>query len=91
MTERRIERRLAKLEELEAQIRELEKEADAIKDELKADMEAKGVEEMATSNHVIRWKEVATNRLDGKALKQAHPRIYAQFLKSSVTRRFTVA
>lgn len=91
MTERRIERRLARLEELEAQIRELEKEADAIKDELKADMEAKDIEEMATSNHVIRWKEVATKRLDGKALKQAHPRIYAQFLKPSVTRRFTVA
>lgn len=70
MTERRIERRIAKIKEIEAQIAELEKEADAIRNEIKQDMEQKGVDEMATRNFVIRWKEVSTNRLDGKALKK---------------------
>lgn len=91
MTERRIERRIAKIKEIEAQIAELEKEADAIRNEIKQDMEQKGVDEMATRNFVIRWKEVSTNRLDGKALKKALPEIYNQFLKPSTSRRFTIA
>lgn len=91
MTERRIERRIAKIKEIEAQIAELEKEADAIRNEIKQDMEQKGVDEMATRNFVIRWKEVSTNRLDGKALKKALPEIYNQFVKPSTSRRFTIA
>ena len=90
MTERRIERRIAKLKELEAQIAALENEADAIRSEIKQDMEGKGVDEIRTRNFVIRWKEVVTNRLDGKALKKALPEIYNQFVKPSTSRRFTV-
>lgn len=90
MTERRIERRIAKIRELEAQIAELEKEADAIRDELKADMEAKGVEEIAVRNYVVRWRTIYTNRLDGKALQKALPEIYKQFLKPCSSRRFTI-
>lgn len=90
MTERRIERRLNRLAEVEAQIAELQAEADSIKDELKADMEEKGLEEMTCRDKVIRWRTICTNRLDGKALKQAHPRIYAKFLVPQTSRRFTV-
>ena len=91
MTERRIERRLKKLAELEQQIAELEKEADAIKDEIKQDMEAKGIDEMCCKDKVIRWREIQTNRLDGKALQKALPDIYRQFLKPCTSRRFTIA
>lgn len=90
MTERRIERRLNRLAELEAQIAELQAEADSIKDEIKADMEAKGIYEMCCRDKVIRWRTIQTNRLDGKALKQAHPRIYAKFLVPQTSHRFTV-
>ena len=90
MTERKIENRIKKLKELEKQIADLEQEADAIRCELKEDMEEKGVDELTTKNFVIRWKEVITNRLDGKALKAALPEIYNQFVKPSTSRRFTV-
>jgi len=91
MTERRIERRIAKLKELESQIAELEAEADMIRDEIKEDLETKGIEELTTKNHLIRWRSVTTNRLDGKALKKALPDIYNQFLKPSTSKRFTIA
>ena len=90
MTERRIERRLNRLAELEAQIAELTAEADSIKDEIKTDMEEKGLEEMCCKDKVIRWRTICSNRLDGKALKQAHPRIYERFLVPTMSRRFTV-
>lgn len=66
-------------------------EAEAIKDEIKEDMEAKGIDEMTCRDKVIRWRIIQTNRLDGKALQKALPDIYRQFLKPCTSRRFTIA
>ena len=91
MTERMIENRAKKLKNLESQIAELQEQADAIKSELKADLEEKGADELKTKNFIIRWKEIISNRLDGKALKAALPEIYSQYCRTSASRRFTVA
>lgn len=91
MTEKQIENRIKKLQIIEAKQKELENQADALKAEIKADMESKGLDELETKNFIIRWKEVISNRLDGKALKAALPEIYSQYCKASASRRFTVA
>lgn len=91
MTERMIENRIKKLTELEEQITKLQEQADAIKGELKADLEKKGVDELKTKNFLIRWKEIVSSRLDSKALKAALPDVYNQFVKQTSSRRFTVA
>lgn len=91
MTERMIENRIKKLQEIEAQQRELETAAEAIRAELKADLEEKGVEELKTKNFIVRWKEIISSRLDSKALKAALPDVYGQFCKTSTSRRFTIA
>ena len=91
MTEKMIENRIKKLQAIEAQREELEAAAEAIRAELKADLEQKGVDELKTRNFLIRWKEIISNRLDGKALKAALPDVYGQFCKASTSRRFTIA
>ena len=91
MTERMMENRVKKLREIEAQQKELETAAEAIRAELKADLEEKGLDELKTKNFLIRWKEIINNRLDGKALKAALPEIYNQYCKPTSSRRFTVA
>ena len=91
MTERMIENRVQKLRALEAEAKAIQEKADAIRAELKADLEEKGVDELKTRNFVLRWKEVVSNRLDSKALKAAMPDIYGQFCKASATRRFTIS
>ncbi len=91
MTERMIENRVKRLQEIEAQQKELETAAEAIRAELKADMEEKGLDELKTKNFILRWKEIISNRLDGKALKAALPDVYGQFCKASASRRFTIA
>lgn len=91
MTERMIENRVKKLSALEKQIEQLQKQADAIKGELKADLEEKGLDELQTKNFLIRWKEIISNRLDRKALKAALPEIYSQYCRPISSRRFTVA
>lgn len=90
MTEKMIENRIRKLQEIEARQKELEASAEAIRAELKADLEEKGVDELKTRNFIVRWKEIVSSRLDGKALKAALPDVYGQFCKASRTRRFTV-
>lgn len=92
MTERQIENRIKKLQEIEAKQKALEEQAAAIKKELQEDMAVKGIDEVTTKNgFIIRWKEIISNRLDGKALKAALPEIYNQYVRQSTSRRFTVA
>lgn len=49
------------------------------------------MDELKTKNFIVRWKEIISNRLDGKALKAALPDVYGQFCKPTASRRFTIA
>lgn len=91
MTERQIENRIKKLQAIEEQQKVLSAEAEALKAEIKADLEEKGVDEIKTESFIVRWKEIISSRLDGKALKEALPEIYNQYCKESSSRRFTIA
>lgn len=90
MTDRQLNNRIAKLQEIEAQQRELEERAEAIRAEIKADLEAKGEDEHDTGSFIVRWKEIISKRIDSKALKAALPDVFAAYSKESSTRRFTV-
>lgn len=90
MTNRQLDNRVKKLQDLEAQIKALEEQADAIRDEIKADLTEKGEDEHSTGNFIIRWKEIISKRLDSKALKAALPDVFATYSKESSSRRFTV-
>lgn len=91
MTSTQIDNRVRKLKALEAEQKKLEAEAEAIKNELKAELEALEAEELTTTNFTVRWKEVISNRLDSKALKNAMPTVYEKFCKTSTSKRFTIA
>ena len=91
MTNRQLDNRVKKLRAIEAQKKELEAQAEAIRSELKADLEAKGEDEHDTGSFTIRWKEIISRRLDGKALKAALPDVFAAYSRESTSRRFTIA
>lgn len=91
MTERQIENRVKKLKAIEKQKKDLEAQEKALKEEIKRDMESKGLEELKTKNFIIRWKEIISNTLDSKALKATFPDICEQFTKQSASKRFTIA
>ena len=40
--------------------------------------------------HSIRWTPVRTDRFDTKSFKEQEPDLYAKYVKSSISRRFTV-
>ena len=90
MSERMLLNRIKKYRDLEAQRTAIEKEMEALKADLLADMQEKGLEEQKAGNWVIRWTKVLTNRLDSKALKAELPELAARFTRQTESRRFSI-
>ena len=91
MSYKQLDNRVKKLQSIEAQVKELEEQADAIRAEIKADLESKGEDEHDTGSFMIRWKEIISRRLDSKALKAALPDVFTAYSRESISRRFTIA
>ena len=85
-----MQNRIMKLREIEAQQKALDEQAEKIRQEIKADMEEKQVDEMQAGSFIVRWKTILSSKLDGKALKAALSEIYGQYCKASASRRFTI-
>lgn len=91
MTTNELTTKIRELKELQALIDEATAEADAIKDELKAHMTSEGKEEMTVDVYKVRYTVVKSSRFDSAAFKKTHGDLYAQYSKSTETRRFSVA
>lgn len=85
---------LAKIELLnkyEAMMEELKNEADTIRNSIKAEMEARDVEELIAGQYIIRWTSVLSNRFDSMAFKKVMPEIYKAYTKQISSRRFSIS
>lgn len=89
MSVHEMENKIRELRELQALIEEAEREAEAIRDTIKAQMGDK--EELHAGEYKVTWKSVTSSRLDTAALKKALPDVAERFMKTSTTRRFCVA
>ena len=85
---------LAKIELLnkyEAMMEELKAEADTIRNSIKAEMEAREVEELIAGQYIVRYTSVLSNRFDSTAFKKVMPEIYKAYTKQVSSRRFTIS
>lgn len=64
---------------------------ESLKDQLKAQMQAAGVDTLASDEHKATYKAVTSSRVDTTALKRDLPEIAAQYTKTTTARRFTFA
>lgn len=64
---------------------------EALKDQLKAQMQAAGVDTLAGAEHKATYKVVTSCRMDTTAIKKELPDIAARYTKTTETRRFTFA
>jgi predicted phage-related endonuclease len=83
--------KVRELKELQAMAEELQTEINSIQDVIKAEMNARGVDEIVVDVFKIRWKVVKSSRFDTAAFKATHAELYKQYTKETETRRFTVA
>ncbi len=88
MTMTSLDPKATRLRELLMQIEDLEAEADAIRDEMKAAMIDSGDETISGTGWKATWKPVTSSRIDTTALKNALPDIAERFTKTSTTCRF---
>ena len=85
---------LAKIELLnkyEAMMEEIKAEADRVRNSIKAEMEAREVEELIAGQYIIRWTSVLSNRFDSTAFKKEHADLYKSFTKQVASKRFRIA
>ena len=84
---------LAKIELLnkyEAMMDEIKAEADTIRNSIKAEMEAREVEELIAGQYIIRWTSVLSQRFDSTSFKKVLPELYKAYTKQVSSHRFTI-
>ena len=85
-----MDEKLARLRRCRREMDTLKKEAEAIEEEVKAELEARGVDQITTGDYRVTWKAVTSRRLDAKALKAERPEIYERYAVQTESRRFVV-
>ena len=86
-----LETKIAKMQEWEALAEEANAEAEALRDEIKAELTSRNAEEVTTGKYIIRWTSVLSQRFDSTAFKRAMPDVYKAFTKQVSSRRFSVS
>ena len=76
---------------IRAMIAELEAEAEALTDKIKAAMTERGEETLQGDGWKATWKNVTSSRFDSKAFKAAHADLYGQYSKATTTTRFVLS
>ena len=72
---------IRELKALEEQIKALQHKADTIKDEIKAEMDERDLDEMVVGSYVVRYKTISNSRFDSTAFKKYNIDLYKAFLK----------
>ena len=86
-----LETKITKMQEYEALAVEAQAEADALRDEIKAELTRRNAEEVTTEKYIVRWTSVLSQRFDSTAFKRAMPDIYKAFTKQVSSRRFSIS
>lgn len=81
---------IEKLKEWEAIQAEAAVEVEALKDQIKAEMNSRGVEELEAGQYIARFTTVLSNRFDSTCFKREHAEMYKQYTKQTTTRRFSI-
>lgn len=90
MDNKTINEKIVDIRNFENEIKQMQEVVDSLKDELKNEMTARGVDELDTGTFKMSYKEVVSNRFDSKAFQKDNEVIYKAYLKESVSKRFTI-
>lgn len=91
MSRQDIESKVQEIRELKRMQDELSAELEALTCEIKAHMDAEGVDTISGTDWKVTYKAVTSSRIDTSALKKALPDLAQQFTKTTTARRFCVA
>ena len=84
-----MEAKARELRQLQSLIEEVQAEAEALKDAIKAAMGDS--ESVQAGEYRITWRAVTSARIDTSALRKTLPDVAERFTKETVTRRFVIS
>lgn len=90
MSIKELDSKVNALRELQSTIDQLQAEAEAIRDSIKAEMVEQGAEVLTGNGWRASWKVVEATRFDSKALKAADPATFARYTIATRTSRFVL-
>ena len=91
MSQNEMITKVEQLREWEALLEEAQKEAEALRDSIKAEMLAQDTEELQVGAYIIRWTSVLSNRFDSTSFKKEYADLYKTFTKQVTSKRFSIA
>ena len=91
MSTTEISTKIQTLKEWEALAAEAAAEIESLKDEIKKEMESRGVEELEAGQYIARFTTVLSNRFDTTGFKKMYADLYKEYTKQSASRRFTIS
>ena len=91
MSQNEMITKVEQLREWEALLEEAQKEVEALRDSIKAEMLAQDTEELQIGAYIIRWTSVLSNRFDSTSFKKVLPDLYKAYTKQVSSRRFTIS
>lgn len=90
MSERTLLKKVNDLKALEAQKKAIEKQMEALQEDIKKELQTRGQEETEVGDWMVRFKTVISNKFNAKAFAADHPKLYQKYMGQSQTMRFTV-
>ena len=91
MSTTEITGKIEALKDLESLIEEAKAEAEALRDEIKAEMLNRNIEELEAGQYIVRWTSVLTQRFDTTAFKKVMPEVYKAYTKQVSSKRFSIS
>ena len=80
------------LKEWEALAEEAAAEIESLRDDIKKEMDCRGVEVIEAGQYIARFTTVQSNRFDTKRFKnELGEDVYKRFCKETISRRFTIS
>ena len=90
MTDEELNETLRALRRARRAADEAREQAGALEDVVKAELEARGVDQITTGDYRVTWKAVTRRRLEAKALKAERPEIYERYAVQTESWRFVI-
>ena len=91
MSKNEMVAKIEALNEWEAIIADAQAEAEALRDEIKAEMLDRETEELVAGAYIVRWTSVLSSRFDTTSFKKVYGDLYKAFTKQVSSKRFSIS
>lgn len=88
--EKEFTAKIRQIKELEQQKKQTEEAISDLKDEIKDFMDRNKTTELAVDVFTVHWSETTSERFDSKAFKKDNEELYAEYLRETTTKRFSI-